>query len=284
MKIKLYTACLIAGLAIAGSGCSSKSENPDARNLLAMAENDFSSGNYASSIVLLDSLQKTFPAETALQRVAMAMRPKVIEAEATKALAAVDSTYNADIETLKSLKTQLKWIKTPGMIEGYWIAPEVYRSDFMNTTGIEARVSEIGEFYIVSSVNPAGNLEHQSIGLKTSAGNARTQNVVYDGESNYRIGGAEVITFSPAQSDTIGVVARNAVEANQAAGASVIFYGVKGEKSVKISPAVLKGIGKAYAYSAATIRARDLQVERERLNRTIEIARRQQQSTASADR
>lgn len=284
MKIKLYTACLIAGLAIAGSGCSSKSENPDARNLLAMAENDFSSGNYASSIVLLDSLQKTFPAETALQRVAMAMRPKVIEAEATKALVAVDSTYNADIETLKSLKTQLKWIKTPGMIEGYWIAPEVYRSDFMNTTGIEARVSEIGEFYIVSSVNPAGNLKHQSIGLKTSAGNARTQNVAYDGESNYRIGGAEVITFSPAQSDTIGMVARNAVEANQAAGASVIFYGVKGEKSVKISPAVLKGIGKAYAYSAATIRARDLQVERERLNRTIEIARRQQQSTASADR
>ena len=284
MKIKLYTACLIAGFAIAGSGCSSKSENPDARNLLAKAENDFNSGNYASSIALLDSLQKTFPAETALQREAMAMRPKVIEAEATKALAAVDSTYNADIETLKSLKTQLKWIKTPGMIEGYWIAPEVYRSDFMNTTGIEARVSEIGEFYIVSSVNPAGNLKHQSIGLKTSAGNARTQNVAYDGESNYRIGGAEVITFSPAQSDTIGMVARNAVEANQAAGASVIFYGVKGEKSVKISPAVLKGIGKAYAYSAATIRARDLQVERERLNRTIEIARRQQQSTAAADR
>ena len=284
MKNKLYTACLIAGFAIAGSGCSSKSENPDARNLLAMAENDFSSGNYASSIALLDSLQKTFPAETALQREAMAMRPKVIEAEATKALAAVDSTYNADIETLKSLKTQLKWIKTPGMIEGYWIAPEVYRSDFMNTTGIEARVSEIGEFYIVSSVNPAGNLKHQSIGLKTSAGNARTQNVAYDGESNYRIGGAEVITFSPAQSDTIGMVARNAVEANQAAGASVIVYGVNGEKSVKISPAVLKGIGKAYAYSAATIRARDLQVERERLNRTIEIARRQQLSTASADR
>ena len=275
---------MIAGLAIAGSGCSSKSENPDARNLLAKAENDFNSGNYASSIALLDSLQKTFPAETALQREAMAMWPKVIEAEATKALAAVDSTYNADIETLKSLKTQLKWIKTPGMIEGYWIAPEVYRSDFMNTTGIEARVSEIGEFYIVSSVNPAGNLKHQSIGLKTSAGNARTQNVAYDGESNYRIGGAEVITFSPAQSDTIGMVARNAVEANQAAGASVIFYGVKGEKSVKISPAVLKGIGKAYAYSAATIRARDLQVERERLNRTIEIARRQQQSTAAADR
>lgn len=275
---------MIAGLAIAGSGCSSKSENPDARNLLAKAENDFNSGNYASSIALLDSLQKTFPAETALQREAMAMRPKVIEAEATKALAAVDSTYNADIETLKSLKTQLKWIKTPGMIEGYWIAPEVYRSDFMNTTGIEARVSEIGEFYIVSSVNPAGNLKHQSIGLKTSAGNARTQNVAYDGESNYRIGGAEVITFSPAQSDTIGMVARNAVEANQAAGASVIFYGVKGEKSVKISPAVLKGIGKAYAYSVATIRARDLQVERERLNRTIEIARRQQQSTAAADR
>lgn len=275
---------MIAGLAIAGSGCSSKSENPDARNLLAKAENDFNSGNYASSIAFLDSLQKTFPAETALQREAMAMRPKVIEAEATKALAAVDSTYNADIETLKSLKTQLKWIKTPGMIEGYWIAPEVYRSDFMNTTGIEARVSEIGEFYIVSSVNPAGNLKHQSIGLKTSAGNARTQNVAYDGESNYRIGGAEVITFSPAQSDTIGMVARNAVEANQAAGASVIFYGVKGEKSVKISPAVLKGIGKAYAYSAATIRARDLQVERERLNRTIEIARRQQQSTAAADR
>lgn len=284
MGIKLYTATLLAGLAIIGSGCSSKSENPDARGLLDMAGNEFNAGNYASSIALLDSLQKCFPEETAMQREAMSLRPRVIEADANRRLATVDSTYNSDIETLKTLKSQLKWIKTPGMVEGYWIAPECYRTDFMNTTGIEARVSEIGEFYVVSSVNPAGGLKHQAVGLRTSAESARTESVAYDGESNYRIDGGEVITFSPAQSDTIGVVAKRAVDANQKAGASVIFYGAKGERSVKLSPAALDGIAKAYAYSAATIRARDLQVEHERLKRTIEIARRQQQSATETDK
>ena len=120
-----------------------------------------------------------------------------------------------------------------------------YKPDFMNSTGIEARVSEIGQFYVVSSSNPS--VGHTSITLVIGDYSATTPEVAYDGESNYRIGGGEVITFSPEQSDTIGALAAKF----------------------------------AYRYSSSIIRARDNEVKRQRLMKTIEIAQRQMQTMSN---
>lgn len=271
-------------VAVAVTGCSGKSENPEARMLFTQAEEAYNIGDYSMAIQMLDSLQKNYASETKLQRESMSLRPRIIEAEALRSITSVDSIYNLDIATLEAIKPQLKWIKTPGMIEGYWIAPENYRSDFMNTTGVEARVSEIGEFYIVSSVNPAGGLHHNALTLNVAGKTAKTPVVPYDGESNYRIEGGEVITFSPEQSDSIGALALSAVRANNTQGAMLTFSGDKGKKTIKLSPSQVEAIAKAYDYSRATERARNSQVERERLTRTIEIARRQQAQTAQSEK
>lgn len=269
--------CLIALMC----ACGGKQENPQARELLDNANAAFEQQDYALATTLLDSLQKTFPSELGIQRESMALRPKVIEQTAVVQLQQLDSLDAADTSTLTSLKPALKWIKTPGMIEGYWIDAKAYNPNFMNTTGIEARVNEIGQFYIVSSVNPAGSLKHTSITLKTASGSATTQNVPYDGESNYRIGGGEVITFSPEQSDTIGAAALQAVSTNPSVSCTLIFNGVKTNKSIRLTAAQTAAIANAYRYSSAVIRARDNQVQRQKLNRTIEIAR-QQAAKASA--
>lgn len=262
--------------------CGGKQENPQARELLDNANAAFEQQDYALATTLLDSLQKTFPSELGIQRESMALRPKVIEQTALLQLQQLDSLDAADTSTLTALKPALKWVKTPGMIEGYWIDAKAYNPNFMNTTGIEARVNEIGQFYIVSSVNPAGTLKHTSVTLKTGSESVTTQTVPYDGESNYRLGGGEVITFSPEQSDTIGFTAMQAVNANPSATGTLIFNGAKNTKSIRLNAAQTAAIANAYRYSSAVIRARDNQVQRQKLNRTIEIARQQAAKTSAS--
>lgn len=270
--------CLLALMC----SCGGKQENPQARELLDNANAAFEQQDYDLATTLLDSLQKTFPSELGIQRESMALRPKVIEQTALLQLQQLDSLDAADTSTLTALKPALKWVKTPGMIEGYWIDAKAYNPNFMNTTGIEARVNEIGQFYIVSSVNPAGTLKHTSVTLKTGSESVTTQTVPYDGESNYRLGGGEVITFSPEQSDTIGFTAMQAVNANPSATGTLIFNGAKNTKSIRLNAAQTAAIANAYRYSSAVIRARDNQVQRQKLNRTIEIARQQAAKTSAS--
>lgn len=270
--------CLLALMC----SCGGKQENPQARELIDNANAAFEQQDYDLATTLLDSLQKTFPSELGIQRESMALRPKVIEQTALLQLQQLDSLDAADTSTLTALKPALKWVKTPGMIEGYWIDAKAYNPNFMNTTGIEARVNEIGQFYIVSSVNPAGTLKHTSVTLKTGSESVTTQTVPYDGESNYRLGGGEVITFSPEQSDTIGFTAMQAVNANPSATGTLIFNGAKNTKSTRLNAAQTAAIANAYRYSSAVIRARDNQVQRQKLNRTIEIARQQAAKTSAS--
>lgn len=276
--MKYQPLSIVALIALASCGSS---ENPDARALFTEAEQSFASGDYTNATVLLDSLQKCYPQELNIQRDAMALRPQIIEQLAIAKIASVDSMTLADNAAMESLKPLLKWVKTPGMIEGYWIDGKAYKPDFMNTTGLEARVSEIGQFYIVSSVNPS-SIKHTSVTLTLGEHSAATPEVPYDGESNYRIDGGEVITFSPEQSDTIGSLASKVAAGTLPTNMMLTFNGASGKKSVKLSANQVNGIANAYRYSSALVRARDNMVEKQRLEKTIEIAKRQAETASKA--
>lgn len=268
--MKKSIAYTLAALLLAS--CSEQKEDPQARALLTEATQAFEAKDYNRATILLDSLQKAYISEMGIQREGMMLRPKVIEQLSLLQIAAIDSTNIADNAAMENIKPLLKWVKTPGMIEGYWTDAKSYNPSFMNTTGIEARVSEIGQFYIVSSANPS--LKHTAISVNGPAASATTPAVPYDGESNYRIDGGEVITFSPEQSDTIGAAVVRNLAANSSAPLTLQFTGGK-NKSLKLSAAQAQGIANAYNYSAALIRARDNEVQHKRLEKTIEIARRQ---------
>ena len=254
------------------AGCSGSKENPQARALLTEASEAYDVKDFNRATALLDSLQRTYPGEMGIQREGMMLRPKVIEQLAAIGIASIDSATIADNAAMDRIKPLLKWVKTPGMIEGYWTDAKAYNPNFMNGTGIEARVSEIGQFYLVSSANP--QLKHTAFSVSGPAASATTQAVPYDGESNYRIDGGEVITFSPEQSDTIGAAADANISANPMAPLTLKFVGGKA-KSQKLSAAQAQGIVNAYRYSTALIEARDNTVQRQKLEKTIEIARRQ---------
>lgn len=271
-KLAIYTAGMLLCCA-----CGGVKSNPEAEILLEQARNAYNNADYSSAINLLDSLQHCYPEQIDLQKQSMALRPQIIEAVAVEHIAEIDSLTQVDLATIENLKSSLKWVKTEDMVEGYWIAPQAYNPAFMNSTGIQGRVSEIGQFYLVSSLNPS-NLHHTSVALTIGGETASTPTVNYDGESNYRIGGGEVITFSPEQSDSIGKLA--ASFQGTVPGGQLTFIG-NGNKKITLTPAQTSAIAQVYRYSAAVIRARDNEVERKRLEKTIETARRQAASLAS---
>jgi hypothetical protein len=268
----------IFALSLACASCG-KPENQDARQLYNQASEAFTSGDYQGATVLLDSLQRAYPGEIQIQREAMALRPQVIEQIAIKDIAVIDSVTALDKATMESLRASLKLVKEPGMIEGYLIDAKAYNANFMNSTGVEARVSEIGQFYIVSSANP--QVGHTSITLKCNGGAAKTDDVAYDGDSNYRVGGGEIITFTPEQSDTIGAFAARMLNENGQTQFTLLFNGSKGSKMFKLTAVQAQGIANAYNYSRSVIRARDNEVQRARLEKTIEIAKRQASQTTT---
>lgn len=271
---KMFFAALSAALSISVFSCGKKAD-PEAEGLLARAQAAFDNADYDGARSLLDSLQKAYPAEVGVQRSGMALRPKVIEQLTLAEIQRTDSAIAAEKLEADRLKGTLRWVKTPGMIEGYWTYGKTYRPDFMNTTGIEPRVSEIGEFYIVSSVNPAKGLKHTAISVSGNGGRAETAPVPYDGESNYRIDGGEIITFSPQASDTIGAFAFS----NQGAPLTLNFIG-SGNRSMKLTTDQAAAISAAYRYSKITIDARERTVNRQRLEKQLAIARDQIARTA----
>lgn len=255
-------------IAILLCACGSSKEESPAQDVYDQANEAFEKGDFSRSLQMLDSLQKTYPSEVELQRKGMALRPRVMEQLTLRQITTNDSLMAFDRAEAERLKPLLKWIKTPRMIEGYWVAAQGYNPDFMNGTAIQGRVSEIGEFYIVSSMKPAGN--HTAIALAASGEEAATPSVPYDGESNYRIDGGEIITFSPAQSDTIGAFA--ATHRNQALTLS--FRG-KSAKSQKLTSAQVNALADLYSYSKAILQARQIDADRQRLEATLQVTRSQ---------
>lgn len=253
-------------VALLVAACGGQKEESPAGDLYGEAEAAFQAGDYNRAILLLDSMQKAYPAEVELQRQGMALRPQVIEKETLREITTNDSLMAYDKAAAEQLQPKLKWVKTPRMIEGYWVATDGYNPDFMNSTAIQGRVSEIGEFYIVSSMKPAAN--HTSISLSDGAQSAATPTVPYDGESNYRIDGGEIITFSPAQSDTIGAFAA----AHRDQPLTLTFAG-KSSRNVKLTASQVNALANLYDYSRAIIRSRDLYADRQRLEATLQVAR-----------
>ncbi len=273
--MKLSSSIILFSAAVFAAGCSSgnKQSSSDAENLLEQAREAVSANQGARALALLDSLTNGYPSEVECVRGAIELRPKAIEIQTLEDIYRCDSTMEASKKQISALRESLKWVREPRMVEGFWVDAKTYNPSFMNTTAIQARVSEIGEFYIVSSVNPG--VGHTALSLSDGGRTATTPAVPYDGESNYRIAGGEVITFSPEQSDSIGKFAAE----NASRPLTLRFTGGKG-KTMKLSAAQTMAIANAYLLAKAMEAGRNSDVERQRLQKQLELARSQQERLA----
>lgn len=266
-----------AGVMLLGS-CNSESEAARAaRKLFEQAQAQNLAGEPAKALELLDSLQSDYKEETQWQREALKFRPTVMINLTQQAIIAVDDSIAMYEKQYGDIMPSMKLINDARLVEPYYVDAATYNPQFFNTTGLQPRVSEIGQLYFVSSVNPGG-LKHTGFTLSCNGETIAVGPVPYDGESNYRIDGSEVVTYSPDQSQPAGEFAANH------AGQSVTLILTGGKsRQIKLTDKQLNAIINCKTMSDAIVKARQLSFNKERLQRQLAIAQSQAERLAGKE-
>ncbi|MDE6352537.1 MAG: hypothetical protein K2K88_05285 [Muribaculaceae bacterium] len=248
-----------------------------AEKLVENARSFIANGNPAKAIQSLDSLSTLYPGEIEAGRRALAIRPQAIEQLTIAEIQTTDSLIAIYSIENQEYVNSIKKIDDKELLEPYYVSKSGYDPSFMNKTAIQPRVDNIGQFYILSSVN-GNKLHHNSITIKSNAGEVSTETVPFDNDSNFDIDAAELVTYSPQSCDTIGYF----ITQNPEATYTVIFNGENGKSiSQKLSTEQVKGIIDSWKYSRSIVQARDLSARKQMLEQRLQIARDQIARTAS---
>lgn len=256
--------CIVAAASLAMSSCGGSADNKGAEAKIAFdkAQNALNRGDAQECITMLDSIDKKFTDDSEIIKESMRLRPKALLQITDADITAADSTINTNKTLLDSLKPLMVHVAVPGT-EGYLLRQTMVDPAFMNKTGVSPRVSENGEFYIVTSVNPAGGLQHWSVTAVVGGMSATTDTVPYDGALNFRTNNSEVITFTPAASRGIGAL----VAENPSMPVKILFNGQNGRShSVTLNATQIDGMATAYRYASAVNDMRNATINLERLN------------------
>ncbi len=269
---------LIAAAALATliTSCSGNKGTDPATELYQQAEAQLQAGNPQQVYMLLDSIKATYPDSVGMQRRGLMLRRQALLLELADRMAVVEDSINKCVDDVNALKPLIKTINDPRLVEPYSVAAAGYNPDFLSTTGIQARVDDAGQFYLISSLQSA--LKHTGIRLTSGSDSADAGPVAYDGELNYRINGSEVVTYSPMQSRAIGEFAST----HRDAGATLQFTGGK-PHSVKLSAKQVNAIADCYDYANAMTRGRQLSLEKEKLTRQQQLTDSQIEQLRSAN-
>ena len=264
-------------LATAITSCTGNSKGIDPANeLFNQAEAQYQAGNPELVYQLLDSIKSTYPDSIGLQRRGLLLRRQAFLIELANEMTLTDDSINQCIEDVNALKPLIKTINDPRLVEPFSVAAAGYNPDFLSTTGIQARIDDAGQFYLVSSLQSAQ--KHTGIKLTVGSESAEAGPVPFDGELNYRINGSEVITFSPMQSQAIGEFA----SAHRDQGASLQFTGGK-PHTIKLTAKQVNAIADCHDYSKAMTRGRFLSLKREKLVRQQQLTTSQIEQLQSAN-
>ncbi|MBD5379329.1 MAG: hypothetical protein HDR74_05465 [Bacteroides sp.] len=268
VKTNFFTLATMCVASLSFVSCKSDSAIA-ADKLVDNAQALINQGNAAQAILTLDSLNTLYPGEIEAGRRALSIRPKAIELLTIAEIQTTDSLIAIySIENQQYINSIQK-IDNKELLEPYFVSKSGYDPSFMNSTGIQSRVDNIGQFYIMSSVNGT-QLHHNSITIKSNAGEVSTEAVPADSDSNFEVDAAELVTYSPQSCDTIGYF----LSQNPEATYTVIFNGANGKNiSRKLTPAQVKGIIDAWKYSRSIVQARDLAARKQMLDQRLQIAR-----------
>ncbi|MGM9811536.1 MAG: hypothetical protein ACI30V_01680 [Muribaculaceae bacterium] len=267
----------MALLLCAASSCSGGSgEQSEALDMLAQAKECISK-NPQQAISLIDSLNTTFPKQTEVRRKAMHVRTLADSVLIDREFALADSTIKADSVKFIELKPRFAFVKTKDMVEGYYVAKTLQGKPLFERTGIEPRVDELGNMFIVTCVFGAP-VQHTHLVARASGSQSSTADVPHDGATNYRYtadrGSCEMATFHFDKcADFCKFVAEN--NGNKVA---VDFVG-KGKTSITLSADVLNAFSDTYEFAQAMSSGKNAVAKMMYLNKKRDINRRQMAQT-----
>lgn len=237
-----------------------------ALQLLEQAKSEIMQHNYNQAVALLDSIDKAYSSEVDVRRQAMNIRPQAIEGMTLREIENNDSLMAVYQSEYVALTPLFKTINNKQLVEPYIVAKSAPKT-VLEKTGIQARITPEGDFYVISSV--VGNaLKHTSVSFIADNQTATTSDVAYDGDRNYRAIGSEMITFIDKECDTLGMFACNNVNRPL----TIRFNGAKTMTITMTTNDVLT-FAQTYKYSQLVKNIKSEMRRREFLEQQLSLAR-----------
>lgn len=257
---KALAACLLAASLTA---CTDK-EREGATELYTQAEQQIEASNYSGALVLLDTLNNRYPAQTDIRRNGLRLRAMAMEGIAKDSLSAGSGRLAEATLEVDRLRPKFRHVASNVGLDGYFIptgAPE----KVMTSTGIQPRVSEKGFFYVVV------NVQGKSIGfssLEFVDGAESVSSSAISPSRVVRVEGSESASLNPEDLETAGpwLAAHPGVS-------KVILHGSKGSTTVKIDSKLASQLVECYLYAAALQAQRLASVKQEKYERMLATSR-----------
>lgn len=243
--------------------CSDKNRS-DASALFAESEAAISSANYSGALVLLDTLNSRYPDQVDIRRDALRLRALAMQGLATDSIAIGSEALAVATLRVEELRPKFRHVDSSVGLEGYFI-PDGAPEKVMTTTGIQARVSDKGFFYIVA------NLQGKSIGLNSLEFVDGTESVSTSTISEARIvkvEGSESVSFNPEDLEGVGAWLSNHSTANK-----IVMHGSKGSVNVKLDDKLRTQLVACHEFSEALQAQRLASIKREKYERMLATAR-----------
>jgi len=256
--------------------CCKKTDNTyaEADALVTQAKSAIDSGDFDHALVLLDSLDRAYPQAITQRETGMKLRPAAMQGSIGAQIVATDTILAKAERTIAELQSAMVLHNNDAIRESYYTPKRLDRLDtsLSGRTGITVRVNNpSGSLYIVSSVNP-GRIGQRYVLFEAPDGTTvSTDTIATDSELNYVHNNTELLEMLPRYCTRIAPFLA------QYAGSpiAVTIAGDNGTRSVKLSAEQTQAYADAASLSMAIQQAQQAQLELERLNRSLEIARSQ---------
>lgn len=258
-------------------GCNSK-ERKAADALLRTADSLFLSENYDDAILLLDSINKTFPKEIDARRSALEKLKEVKMARSRKDSLEVSVRLDELIVYSDSLYNHFDLIEAPGMPDENIIRYRGYNPSLQNAQAsfLDCYVDYDGTLVLVASTSATKTLGVRSIKVSNMTNDTYlySDTIPYDGGNNYRFEDLgrvyERLTFRGEKAYRIASFIANTSEG---VGVRITFEREDGGQgpSFVLSKAAVEAVTYSYRYAVSLDEMKDINRRLETHNKRLQL-------------
>ncbi len=268
-KILLYIllSSIISTSALIFTGCGKDdSEKRAAEALDAKIDSAITAKNYEEAIALIDSLNKAYPLQIEVRRGTIAKRAQAMESWAQLRIPELDGKIAEGKEQIAALEQNFKFVQPSSSLAGYYIYKT---STYNDVSGFAAKTS------VQARVNSGSDAEDTPWTLAVNAGKDINLNKLVfnlaDGSQyaiDITVSDGTMASVAPERVNDLG---KYLSEHPQSATATA--SGSKGSVKINVSTGDCEAIAASWKLAAAKDSLRQSLIERERLERQLQIAR-----------
>ena len=164
----------------------SNGHKEEATTLYESAKALYDCQQYDSTLSVLDTLYKRYPAETDIIKQGIHLMAQAQEQVSIIGIKQADSIIAVNAPIVETLAKDFVVVKNPDLVENYRIYKSLKNTPLINRTGVEPRIDDNGNIYLVSQL--IGNAAKHTL-LRVTApdgSSAETSSIAFDNAQNYR--------------------------------------------------------------------------------------------------